>query len=142
MPARRFPPPWSALDGSLAKRQAPIVKTIFRRRFLYCSVEADARLVERATNAMNTQGCDRFVKGAFRHRELAVSNADISARTARLIRAATVSGLSIAMSDRSSVPSMIILPGSFCNTEQSRLDCAVSMEICCTGDSANSGRNE
>ena len=62
--------------------------------------------------------------------------------SARLIRAATVSGLSIAMSDRSSVPSMIILPGSFCNTEQSRLDCAVSMEICCTGDSANSGRNE
>ena len=69
-----FPPPWSALDGSQTKRQAPIVKTIFRRRFLYCSVEADARLVERATNAMNTQGCDRFVKGAFRHRELAVSN--------------------------------------------------------------------
>ena len=35
------------------------------------------------------------------------------------------------MSERSRTPSRIVLLGSFCSTEQSRLACAVSMEICC-----------
>ena len=58
------------------------------------------------------------------------------------LRAATVSGCSIAMSDRSSTPRMMILPGSFARIETSRFDCAVSIETCCTGECANSGRNE
>jgi hypothetical protein len=58
------------------------------------------------------------------------------------MRAATVSGVSIAISDRSSTPRMMVLPGSFCSTEQSSFDCAVSIDTCCTGEPANSGRNE
>ncbi len=62
--------------------------------------------------------------------------------SARRIRAATVSGVSTLMSERSMVPRRICLPGSFVSTEQSRLDCAVSIEICRHVQSANSGRNE
>ena len=62
--------------------------------------------------------------------------------SARRMRAATVSGVSTLMSERSSTPRMMVLPGSFSSTEQSRLDCAVSIETCRTGDAASSGRNE
>ena len=37
---------------------------------------------------------------------------------------------------------MMVLPGSFSSTAQSSLDCAVSIEICCTAEPASSGRNE
>ena len=46
------------------------------------------------------------------------------------------------MSLRSMTPRMIVLPGSVARTEVSRFDCAVSIEICFTGESASSGRNE
>jgi hypothetical protein len=44
------------------------------------------------------------------------------------MRAATVSGASTAMSERSSTPSRIFLPLRSARTEQSRFDCAVSIE--------------
>src|SRR5205823_8736030 len=56
--------------------------------------------------------------------------------SARRIRAATTSGVSISFFERSRTPRMICFPGIFPNTEQSRDDCAVSIEICRTRESA------
>ena len=58
------------------------------------------------------------------------------------MRAATVSGVSTVMSDRSRTPRMIVLPGSFSSTEVSSDDCAVSIEISFTQQADSSGRKE
>ena len=58
------------------------------------------------------------------------------------MRDATVSGVSIVMSERSSTPRMMVFIGSFSSTEQSSFDCAVSIETCRTSEFASSGRNE
>ena len=60
--------------------------------------------------------------------------------SARRMREATVSGDSISLVDRSSVPRMIVFVGSSASTEQSSDGCAVSTEICLTGVAASSGR--
>ncbi len=44
------------------------------------------------------------------------------------MRAATVSAVSMFMSDRSIAPTMMYFPGRVSSTEQSRLDWAVSMD--------------
>src|ERR1700730_9741723 len=62
--------------------------------------------------------------------------------TARRIRPATDSAVSISWVERSSTPKMIVFPGSFERTEESSDDCAVSIDICFTRHSASSGKNE
>ena len=62
--------------------------------------------------------------------------------SARRTRSTTTSGVSTAGSVRSITPRMIVLPSSELSTEQSRPDCAVSIEICSTSQAASSGRNE
>src|SRR6185503_2604964 len=57
-------------------------------------------------------------------------------------RAATVCGVSTFASERSMQPTMILLFFRVLNTEQSRFDWAVSIEICLTGEPDSSGRNE
>src|ERR1039458_2751509 len=54
---------------------------------------------------------------------------------ARLIRAATNSAVSTSLVERSSTPRIIVFPGSFARIAQSSFDCAVSIEIWCTGES-------
>src|SRR5881628_2602498 len=67
---------------------------------------------------------------------------DATKGRARRMRAATFSGASTVMSLRSITPRMIVLPGRDSSTEQSRLDCAVSIETWLQLQPASSPRNE
>ena len=49
---------------------------------------------------------------------------------ARLMRAATISGVSTSLVDRSITPRMIVFPRRVSRTDVSSLDCAVSIETC------------
>ena len=62
--------------------------------------------------------------------------------SARSIRSTTVSGVSTSGSERSMQPTIIRLPSSACSAEQSRCDCAVSIETWRQLHWASSGRNE
>ena len=62
--------------------------------------------------------------------------------SARRMRAATVSAVSIRWSARSMTPRMIVWSGSCFSTVVSRFDCAVSIEICRTLQRHSSGRKE
>src|ERR1700722_2899013 len=61
--------------------------------------------------------------------------------SARRTRPAMTSAVSTVVSFRSSTPRMIVLPGSPASTEQSRPDCAVSIEIWLAVVAASSGGN-
>ena len=60
---------------------------------------------------------------------------------ARRIRAATTTGVSTSSVDKSSTPRIMLFPGSPASTAQSSEHWAVSIEICCTGESARRSRN-
>ena len=72
----------------------------------------------------------------------AITSSGRTCCSARRMRSATCSGVSTRVSERSMHPTMIFFPGSFCSTDVSSFDCAVSIETCCTGEPASSGRNE
>src|SRR2546422_8017372 len=67
---------------------------------------------------------------------------DATKGRARRMRAATFSGVSTVISLRSITPRMMVLPGRVFSTEQSRLDCAVSIETWLQLQPASSPRNE